>query len=727
MIINLDESSNEIWLNSTGSITNCLRDMENRIASTDSCYIIYDLYEPSYEQMPNYELELGVHNNNNDSNFYRYTGAFFFEDSFSELIKNAEEIKITFYLMNREDSYLGSDDDDSSDIFNNNVLIKAHNYGSFTDLINNWEQEGYDEFKYNLSCPYMQSIYKELKAAIDEEQSEFSVILNNGILKDFENHGAKGFQVYCHDTMHGKWSMDMHCLVEILRYKDYYNDTVISTDAVVVKYNKVYDEEYFHIGNLNFHEFYFFEDGFESLLDKADELEITFNLLWFLPTKDGNCSLNINNNYLSDDVNKGCVQLVGHCFKTVDELKLFSTKNDIFEEDANLKILVYEDFKQALKEGHTSFTFKLNRENIEIFKEQSVKGVRLGLMNNGIGYIRTSKYCTVKITKYREDIDFLYDYNSAENWITLDSATLIGKNSENEIDHAAFYFFGDALYNAIHDRIIENITVRLYFKKSDSDQIDSASDATYHMCFHNFTSFGDISENYIPRKNTLCSFRIKDGSIEYQDIILSRTQINLLRDAKGLCFYSKGKTALTLHGDFISVYISYFNMEDGHTQRREFSPISIKTFIKNSETSYDNFLVGTTPDAQLYQPYVFMGDNFYRFVNSLRDDDIISIKVLIIADNIRRIENIYSSSNTVDLELYIHNVPFLQDNYNTYKYKDLLFNTDIKCSNYIEMELDTAEIDILKNAYGFGAMLNNNVNNEFIVIKEIKVSITYVS
>ena len=194
-----------------------------------------------------------------------------------------------------------------------------------------------------------------------------------------------------------------------------------------------------------------------------------------------------------------------------------------------------------------------------------------------------------------------------------------------------------------------------------------------------------------------------------------------------MCFYSKDKTNLTMFKDFVSVYISYYNREDGYTQTRSFNPISVSTFIKDTDTIYENCIVGTTPDSQLYQPYAFLGDNFYSFINSLNNNDIISVKILIIADNIRRIDNIYSSSNTVNLGLYTHSIPYLQDNYNTYKYSDLIFNTDISSSNYVEIELNTAQINILKKACGLGAMINNNVNNDFIIIKEFKVSITYVS
>lgn len=724
MIINLDESLGETWLNSTGSATNCLRDIENRIASTGNCYIKYDLYEPSYEQTFGYEMRLGVHNENEEANYYRYTGMFFFEDSFNKLLHNAEEIKITFYLMNREDSFIGTSKDDSKDIFNNNILIKGHCFNNYIELVNNWDQY-YDDIKHNKGCPYMISMYEELKQAIENNQYSFTITLNNAIIKDFEEHNIKGFQIYCHDTMNGTWSLDRNCLVEITRYKDYYNNTIVSDNAVVVKNNKVYDEKYFHIGNLNFHKFYFFNDEFESLLDKAEELEITFNLLWFLPSNEGNSALNINNNYLSNNERQGCVQMAGHCFKNLEELQLFNTKQEIFEEDANLALLAYQEIKKAIDEGRTSFSFKLNRVNIDTFKEQGIKGIRLGLINNGIGYIRTSDYCEVKIIKYRDDVHLIYDYNSVDNWISLESATLIGKNDSNEVEHAAFYFFDDALYNAIHDRIIENITVRLYYE--NNEHVDSVDGATYYMCCHNFDELDNITDNYMPRKNTLCSFKIKDDSSGYRDIILSRTQINLLREAKGLCFYSKDKTNLTMFKDFISVYISYYNREDGYTQTRSFNPISVSTFIKDTDTIYENCIVGTTPDSQLYQPYAFLGDNFYSFINSLNNNDIISVKILIIADNIRRIDNIYSSSNTVNLGLYTHSIPYLQDNYNTYKYSDLIFNTNISSSNYVEIELNTAQINILKKACGLGAMINNNVNNDFIIIKEFKVSITYVS
>ena len=718
MVINLDESVNETWLNSAKSATNCLRNIETRIASTDSCYIKYDLLEPSCEQVFGYELRLGTHNENEDSNYFRYTGIFFFEDAFSELIKNAEEVKITFYLMKREGTYLGDENDEASDIFNNNILIKGHNYSTYVELFNNWDTQGSKEFKFNTGCPYMVSAYKEFNEAISEELTECTITLNSGILKEFEKHGVKGFQLYCHNNMNGKWSIDRNCLVEISRFKDYYNDTILSEDSIVVKYSKLYPDEYAHIGNLNFHRFFFFENNLAKLMEQAEELEVTFNLLWFLPTKEGDCNLNINNNYLSDDEKQGCVQLVGHTFNNLEELKLFDIKNDIFEDDAKLKILVYEDFKKAIDEGHTSYTFKLNRANIDILKEQKVKGFRLGLVNNGVGYIRTSNFCEIKITKYRDDLEFLYDYNSTENWISSSQAILVGKNEMNDVDHAAFYFFNDELYNALHNRIIENITVRFYIEGEIDEPI-------YHMCCHNYEDLDDISVNYVPRKNTLCSFKVKNNITGYKDIILSRTQINMLKEAKGLCFYSKDASTMTKHKDFVSVYISYFNTEDGHAQTREFSPISMNTFIRETDATYENFLVGKSIDNYLYHPYMFLGDNFYTFMSSLTDDDIVSIKIKITADNIRRIDNIYSTNEAVNLEVYTHNVPFLQDNYNTYKYKNLLLNTTIRSAEYIEIDLDPIQIDLMRETYGFGALLDNN--NSFIVIKDFKVSITYIS
>jgi hypothetical protein len=56
-----------------------------------------------------------------------------------------------------------------------------------------------------------------------------------------------------------------------------------------------------------------------------------------------------------------------------------------------------------------------------------------------------------------------------------------------------------------------------------------------------------------------------------------------------------------------------------------------------------------------------------------------------------------------------------------------LFKCELGNLKYIEIDLDEEQINYLKNSHGLGALVRNNTNNDYIVINEFNIIVTYVN
>jgi hypothetical protein len=204
------------------------------------------------------------------------------------------------------------------------------------------------------------------------------------------------------------------------------------------------------------------------------------------------------------------------------------------------------------------------------------------------------------------------------------------------------------------------------------------------------------------------------------DIILNKEQIIKLQNAKGLCVYSKNNDKFTVHGNKISIFINYLQ-ERQHLYSREFEPIESKTYIIEDKNYYNKFICGSTADGYLYKPFVFLGDNFYDFINK---ETMNGVQIIITLDNCL-IDGKRSKDSLSNISFYTHNITSNNPNYNAYKYMDQLFTIGLEQNTYHEIYLSSKQIEILKQSHGLGAFIHNNIDNDFVVIKSFKIIVNY--
>ena len=712
------DSPTELWISSFDCATNCSRKSKSKIINHDSCYIKYDLYEPIYEKIESEYTQIGI-TKDNKNKYFRYTTAYFFDNDFSDMLKEAEEIEITFNIMQDNNSYW-----DLNNSFNNNIILKGHSFENQNEMIENWNSTGIDEFKFHTNCPYYISAYDSFINAIQTDSKEFTFKLNKALIEEFKIHNIKGFHLYCHDSVNGSIKIDNNCKVKVTRFISSYTskEIILSKESTVVKNKRIYnDDSFLHAGAVNYHNFFMFENDFEETLKIANEIEITFNLLWFLPSEDKSVVINVNNNYLGTHPLKDSLVLTGHCFKNFEDLSKCKTKEEFFELN-NLKhyVGIYKSFKAAIENGNTSFTIKLNKDDIFQFLYQGIKGFRIGLNENGTGFWRMSKICTIKVTEFKDEYEQILKVSETSSWININSPTFIGKKDSDDVCYSAFYFFRNLKDDL--NKGIENVSVRFYF--DDYLESDNSNEfIQYYLCYHDFDNLEQALEHdQIPRKNTICSFKSKRSmNPDSVDIILNKEQIIKLKKAKGLCVYSKNNDKFTVHGNKISIFINYLS-EGQHVYSREFEPIESKTYIIEDKKYYNKFICGSTADGYLYKPFVFLGDNFYDFLNKETTN---SIQIIVTLENYLMNDGRRSRSSLSDISFYTHNITSNDPNYNAYKYIDHLFTTDSGQDTYYEIYLSSKEIEILKQSHGLGAFIHNNIDNDFVVIKSFKIIVNY--
>jgi hypothetical protein len=382
--------------------------------------------------------------------------------------------------------------------------------------------------------------------------------------------------------------------------------------------------------------------------------------------------------------------------------------------------LYHNSFRKALTEGHTTYTFTLKKEDIDLFKEQCIRGIYVGLVGNGTGMWRMSERCYVCITKYKEDYTPMLIETDSTSWINENAPCFIGANSEvSEGSFSAYYFFNRKLYYALHDKSVENITVRILFGETTQP-----INGIFQLCYHDYVDTRDIKFNFVDKKNILGMFKLTDFTSDHYDFILSRDQINRLKNAKGLCLYAKDNDSFAIGFNKIITFIDYEEIEDEHYYTREFNDITFKSFVKETSKIYDEqFICGENMQDHLYTPFAFIGDNFKHFINNER---VASVELTISTANKKLIDGRYTTDNNISVDFYCHNVTDNKDNYEAYRYTDYLFSIDFKNSQTHTIRLTDRQFEILKNNVGLGAVIRNNVSNEIISIRDIKIKVTYI-
>ena len=445
---------------------------------------------------------------------------------------------------------------------------------------------------------------------------------------------------------------------------------------------------------------------------------MTFNLSWTTPTKLQANALDMNTNYLREGSAKNGVVLKGHAFENLDEVKLCTTREEIFVDHHGISI--YNSFKKALKEGHTSYTFTLKKEDIDLFIEQDIKGFYIGLTPNGTGMWRMSDACNVSITKYKEGYGPLFNESNSTSWININKPCFIGADTNiSEGCFSAYYFFDDSMYDSLHNKNVENITVRILFS-----DIVKPINGTYQLCYHNYVDVDDIQENFVKKQNMLGTIRLKDFEADHYDMILSRNQINLLKESKGISICSKKNDGFAISLDKIILFIDYDEIENENYYEREFNNTSFKSFVRETKTVYeDMFICGDNPEELLYMPFAFIGDNFKHFINNER---VASVEIEIKTASTTNIDGNHTSNNAWYVDFYCHNVSSNKANYELYKYTDYLFTIDLNSSKVSTIRLNDKQFEILKNNVGLGAVIRNNQNNIAFLIEDIKVKVTYI-
>ena len=722
----LNNDITELWLDSLSCATNCIRNSDKELKSSETYFIKYNLFEPSCEQVEKEFMQLGKYRGE-DNNFYRYTGIFFFGTKFNTMLKEASKIEVTFDLDYSSPLYLGTNTDDAKSIFNNNFILRGHSFNSHKDLMNKWNDlEGYEELKYHLKSPCCVSIYKELRSAILNNKTSFSFILDEAMIKEFEAYDIKGLHLYCHDTINGLIRIKPECKLKVLKFKNFYDDSIASNESFTVQGKKIYDDQYLYAGGSNNYSYFLFENKFKDALDKAKKMKVTFNFAWYMPSKEASL-INTNSNFLKDNADNDAVILSGHGFKNSEELYNCKSRDEIAEVNKeNYSIEVHASFKQALEEGQSSYSFVLNEDDINMLSRYNTQGLKIGLKKNGLGFWRMSKICCVEILEYKDSYQCSYFPSENSSWININESAFVGRklNEENG-EHAAFYFFNGNLHDHLNTKRIQNITVRFYFNKESLKEIDDNYNVHYYMCGHKYPTMQDaMNEDYIVKANGICEFFNKNIDAEYIDIILNKEQISFLKNYQGLCFYSKQNTALTSHSNRVSIYIDYSSYEE-YASNREFTPMSIKSFIIEDKMTYDKkFICGSTNEGYLYKPFMYLGDNFHDFMNK---EEILSVKLIIVADRIHYYDGRASSDSLKNISFYTHDVSYNEANYELYNYKDFLFKIDLGNLEYAEIDLNETQLQLFKNSHGLGALVENNNSNDFLVIKEFDIIVTYVN
>ena len=267
MIYNLDNVEHEKKLYSSGCITHFENGIPKETQAKEGCYVMYDLFEPtqdgfydeSYKTYYRQRMIIGKYSKNIENKVHRYTGVYFFGKDFNAMLSSAEEMELEFCLSRVAGQYLGSDDDTDEQVFKNNILIKGHSFETYKELVEQWDDRGYNEFKFHTSCPYMHSIYKNIKTALKNNELTITIKIDNALIKEFERYNVKGLQLYCHNSIDGYFGALDTCKVKITKFKNLYNNYFVSNNSVVIKNKRIYEDPYQHIGSVNNCRFYFFD------------------------------------------------------------------------------------------------------------------------------------------------------------------------------------------------------------------------------------------------------------------------------------------------------------------------------------------------------------------------------------------------------------------------------------------------------------------------------------
>jgi hypothetical protein len=746
------------WIDSISSVTKCIKtNVKTTLDSFDSGYIRYSLLEPSFITSKDEDvLHLGVRKDDESDDIYRYTGIFFFDLEFNRMIKNAEEIEITFdleYDKNYEYYIENSSNDDK--VFRNSVILKGHSFRNFYDLREHWDTIGVKEFTTNYYCPFVCSIYEELRDAIANKERTFSFKLNNSLLRDFESYGVRGLHLFCQNEIDGHWKIKNVCNAKITRFRSEYNNVIASKESAIykntrelktakVKRTKLIEQDTLLCGDNRQHVFYFFGDSFNDSLHKAKSMKITFNLSWYNPS----ISSDLNDISINENFSNSAIKLVGHTFKTLDEVKeLGSDKYAIFElhegEDINYQI-IKSDFKTFLLEGRTTYSIDLDAEDIEALKAQNIQGFRIGKSNDNLaGQWIMSDHCEVKITEYINDMD-VFDYPLDDNveWIFKNKPVLVGANKDiSVLEHAGFYFFRN-FKDELNMHKLKSIRIRLHHEYNAIRNSDSPYKKHLYICGHNFKTVEEAEANdYNYRNHIISIFKPVEGpNADYSDLyITDKDLINKILEYDGLCVYSMRNSSLSVHGSNISIFINYDN-GIVEMKNRVFSYLPngpsdavANTYLNGSKTVDDRFLCGNI-EGNLLKPFLFFKSDLHDFLNS--NINIQSIEIRLVAgESIEKDINglIYKSVQYLDnVELYSHNIKYDQIYCYCYQYEDKLCNTMLMTGQYTSIKpVDPVVmnrlhlINTMKNSYGIGAYALNAKNSEFVYLKECQIIVNY--
>lgn len=124
----------------------------------------------------------------------------------------------------------------------------------------------------------------------------------------------------------------------------------------------------------------------------------------------------------------------------------------------------------------------------------------------------------------------------------------------------AYYFFGADMYNSLNREDLNKASIKLYNKFNEhNNQVDPAglTFILYGHHYENYTQCKDIKQSN-SSLTEIKSFKVSDQKQnEYIEIELSKTDINKLKNCKGIAFGMVDQKKLTIHGAQCTIDVEY--------------------------------------------------------------------------------------------------------------------------------------------------------------------------
>ena len=143
---------------------------------------------------------------------------------------------------------------------------------------------------------------------------------------------------------------------------------------------------------------------------------------------------------------------------------------------------------------------------------------------------------------------------------TANKSITVNIDGDDDKIYYAYYFFGTDMYNSLNREDLNKASIKLYNKFNEhNNQVDPAGITfmLYGHHYENYTQCKDVKQT-TSGLTEIKSFKAPDQKqCEYIEIELTKTDINKLKNCKGIAFGMVDQKKLTIHGAQCTIDVEY--------------------------------------------------------------------------------------------------------------------------------------------------------------------------